>query len=83
MAHRPSALASVDKLLALADGQVQAFGPKAEVLARMVTQASVGAAPPETPAKPAPANGTKPARPNSIPGATPATTQAEAIHGRG
>lgn len=34
IAHRPSALASVDLLAVLAGGRMQAFGPKAEVLAR-------------------------------------------------
>jgi len=32
IAHRPSALAAVDKVLAMARGQVAAFGPKSEVL---------------------------------------------------
>ncbi|HEY5798546.1 MAG TPA: type I secretion system permease/ATPase [Bosea sp. (in: a-proteobacteria)] len=32
IAHRPSALAGIDLVLILADGQVQAFGPKEEVL---------------------------------------------------
>jgi ATP-binding cassette subfamily C protein len=32
IAHRPSALAAVDKVLVLANGQVQAFGPKDEIL---------------------------------------------------
>jgi len=32
VAHRPAALASVDLVLTLANGQVQAFGPKDEVL---------------------------------------------------
>lgn len=32
VAHRPSALAGLDKVLALAKGQVQAFGPRDEVL---------------------------------------------------
>lgn len=32
IAHRPSALASINQVLILADGQVQAFGPKEEVL---------------------------------------------------
>jgi ATP-binding cassette subfamily C protein len=32
VAHRPSALASINQVLILADGQVQAFGPKEEVL---------------------------------------------------
>ncbi|CDX41453.1 Type I secretion system ATP-binding protein PrsD [Mesorhizobium plurifarium] len=32
VAHRPSALASLDLVLVMANGRVQAFGPKAEVL---------------------------------------------------
>jgi ATP-binding cassette subfamily C protein len=32
IAHRPSALAGVDLVLVLADGKVQAFGPKEEIL---------------------------------------------------
>lgn len=32
IAHRPNVLAAVDKLLVLAEGKVQAFGPKADVL---------------------------------------------------
>ncbi|MBY0224231.1 MAG: type I secretion system permease/ATPase [Hyphomicrobium sp.] len=32
IAHRPSALAAVDKVLAMTRGQIAAFGPKAEVL---------------------------------------------------
>lgn len=35
IAHRPNAIAFVDKLLVLADGEVRAFGPKDEVLAQM------------------------------------------------
>ncbi len=38
MAHRPSAIAAVDKLLVIRDGKTEAFGPKEEVLAKM-TQA--------------------------------------------
>ncbi len=34
VAHRPSALAAVDKVLVLTNGQMQAFGPKDEVLRR-------------------------------------------------
>ncbi len=40
MAHRPSAIAAVDKLLFLRDGKAQAFGPKEEVLAK-IAEASV------------------------------------------
>ena len=50
IAHRPSALASVDRLLVLAEGRVQAFGPKDEILAKLLRQnqpaAEVGGATP-------------------------------------
>jgi ATP-binding cassette subfamily C protein len=36
VAHRPSALAGVDHVLALADGRQHAFGPKDEVLAKII-----------------------------------------------
>jgi PrtD family type I secretion system ABC transporter len=36
IAHRPSALLAVDKVLMLADGRQQAFGPKEEVLAKVL-----------------------------------------------
>jgi PrtD family type I secretion system ABC transporter len=36
IAHRPAALASVDKLALLAEGQLQAFGSKEEVLAKVI-----------------------------------------------
>jgi ATP-binding cassette subfamily C protein len=45
IAHRPSALAAVDKVLAMVGGRMQAFGPKDEVLRKM-QQAS---APPSRP----------------------------------
>jgi ATP-binding cassette subfamily C protein len=45
VAHRPSALAGVDMVLAVADGRVRAFGPKDQVLARVLHQ---GPAPDET-----------------------------------
>ncbi|WP_119392850.1 type I secretion system permease/ATPase [Taklimakanibacter lacteus] len=35
VAHRPSALTSLDQLLVMAQGRAQAFGPKDEVLSRM------------------------------------------------
>jgi len=47
ISHRPSLLASVDKLIVLRDGAVEMYGPRAEVLAR-VTQRGT-AAKPETP----------------------------------
>jgi PrtD family type I secretion system ABC transporter len=39
VAHRPSALASVDRLLVLDEGQVKAFGPRDEILAKMMRPA--------------------------------------------
>lgn len=39
IAHRPSAIASVDMLLVMKDGQMAAFGPRDEVLARTVQNA--------------------------------------------
>ena len=39
IAHRPSALAGVDKVLAMMNGQAQAFGPKEEVLRKMLQAA--------------------------------------------
>ncbi len=53
MAHRPNAIAECDKILVLKDGTVQAFGPRDEVLAKVLknsadvqraTQARVGGA---------------------------------------
>lgn len=40
IAHRPSALLAVDKVLMLAAGRQQAFGPKDEVLSKVLRQAS-------------------------------------------
>lgn len=42
VAHRPSAIASVDQLLMMNQGRVQAFGPKDEVLARVMQRESTG-----------------------------------------
>lgn len=39
IAHRPSALACIDQVLVLADGRMQAFGPKAEVLKQTLVAA--------------------------------------------
>ncbi len=39
IAHRPSAIAGVDQLLVLAQGRAQAFGPKDEVLSKLVRPA--------------------------------------------
>lgn len=46
IAHRPSALQALDKVLGLFDGRVQAFGPKEQVLAKLLQPAG---APPAHP----------------------------------
>jgi PrtD family type I secretion system ABC transporter len=43
IAHRPSALAAVDQVLMLAQGKVQALGPKDEVLRKVLRPAQGGA----------------------------------------
>lgn len=53
VAHRPSALAGLNKVLALNKGQVQAFGPRDEVL-KSVLQAVPATAPAAAPREPAP-----------------------------
>jgi ABC-type protease/lipase transport system fused ATPase/permease subunit len=50
VAHRPAALAMLNKLAVLGQGQLQALGPKDEVLAKMIQP--VGTA--RGPAKPLP-----------------------------
>ena len=46
IAHRPSALAAVDKVLVMGAGQMQAFGPKEEVLSKTTARPAKPAAPP-------------------------------------
>ncbi|MGH8720939.1 MAG: type I secretion system permease/ATPase, partial [Burkholderiales bacterium] len=41
VAHRPSLLAGVDKLLVLKDGVAELFGPRAEIMARVTRVAPV------------------------------------------
>jgi len=41
VAHRPSALASVDLLLVMAKGNAMSFGPKDEVLPKVLAPAAV------------------------------------------
>lgn len=45
IAHRPSALAGLDQLMVLGNGQVQAFGPKDEVLRKAVQPVGTASAP--------------------------------------
>jgi ABC-type protease/lipase transport system fused ATPase/permease subunit len=40
VAHRPSLLGGVDKVLMLREGAVEAFGPRAEILSRVVRRAA-------------------------------------------
>ena len=52
VAHRPSALAAVDLILMMADGRGQAFGPKDEVLKRVLRSAPEPGAARAVPAAP-------------------------------
>jgi ABC-type protease/lipase transport system fused ATPase/permease subunit len=45
IAHRPSLLTGVDKLLILANGQVARFGPMVHLMPQLIPAASIGAAP--------------------------------------
>jgi PrtD family type I secretion system ABC transporter len=45
VAHRPSALAAVDLVLAMADGRGRAFGPRDEVLAKVLRRPQMAANP--------------------------------------
>ncbi len=45
IAHRPSLLTSVDKLLILANGQIAKFGPMVHVMPQLIPAASIGVAP--------------------------------------
>ncbi len=45
IAHRPSAIAGVDQVLMMREGRVQAFGPKDEILAKVLQRPAVGARP--------------------------------------
>jgi ABC-type protease/lipase transport system fused ATPase/permease subunit len=44
IAHRPSAIANVDLLLMMSGGRAQAFGPRDEVLSRVLQQREGAAA---------------------------------------
>jgi PrtD family type I secretion system ABC transporter len=60
VAHRPSVLAGVDKILALkADGSVEAFGPRAEVFQQFTRRPAPGGPAPAAAPQPAPAQPTQ------------------------
>lgn len=68
IAHRPSVLAGLDELLAMAQGQQKAFGPKDEVLAQ-VTQQPPPRRPPGAPSqasRPPPTAGRQATNPQGI-----------------
>jgi len=81
MAHRPSAIAAVNKLLVLQDGMVVRFGARDEVLAATTRQgdapkragADLRALPRREPAEPGETTATQPARTTT--GAAPQTAQ--------
>ena len=50
IAHRPSALAGVDQVLVMAEGKVQAFGPKDEVLGKVLQPSPARPVPVQVPA---------------------------------
>jgi PrtD family type I secretion system ABC transporter len=60
VAHRPSALAGLDKVLALAKGQVQAFGPRDDVLKSVLRGMQPAGGRPATPPAPAPSRSASP-----------------------
>jgi ATP-binding cassette, subfamily C, bacterial EexD len=55
IAHRPSVLTNVDKVIVMRDGQVTLFGPRNEVMARVTRPTVATATPPAPAAVPAPA----------------------------
>jgi hypothetical protein len=62
VAHRPSALAGVDQVLAMINGKAHAMGPRDEVLAKLFgpPQQAPGAPPPGAPMPAAAAAGAGP-----------------------
>jgi ATP-binding cassette subfamily C protein len=53
IAHRPSALAGVDRVLVMGEGKVQHFGPKEEILGKVLRPAAVAPAASPEPRMPA------------------------------
>lgn len=58
VAHRPSALAALDRVMILTEGRLQAFGPKDEVLKRFMTPVP-NSPPPVAPLEVTPPNGAR------------------------
>ncbi len=78
IAHRPSALAAVDKVLAMARGQVAAFGPKSEVLRDVLSQPPLAAqAPAERASSAVPAQSTPEEQTVAVRGAEPRPARAK------
>ena len=68
IAHRPSALAGVDKVLAMMNGQAQAFGPKDDVLRKMLQSVPTGPVPAGPGQQPSAQAAGAPAQPGIPPG---------------
>ena len=62
IAHRPSALAAVDKVMAMTRGQVAGFGPKAEILKDVLSRAAARSPPQPIAPEPVAASGSEPPR---------------------
>jgi PrtD family type I secretion system ABC transporter len=83
VAHRPSILANVDKVLALrADGTTEAYGPRSEVFQQFTRRAPQQGAPPQQPQQPQPAGSVVPtAKPAATAGAQAAANTAGVVLG--
>ena len=46
IAHRPSALAGVDQMMIMSEGRVQSYGPKDEILSKVLPPSDAGRQPP-------------------------------------
>jgi ATP-binding cassette subfamily C protein len=77
VAHRPSALAGVDMVLAMADARVQAFGPRDEVLSKVLRPSQ----PPQPAARPAPAGPVATASMGGVHAAVPLRVVGETMGG--
>ncbi|MGF9759491.1 type I secretion system permease/ATPase [Microvirga sp. 0TCS3.31] len=81
IAHRPSALANVDLVLVMAEGKVQNFGPKDEILGKVLRPVAASPAPQPAPPTGAPARwarGTEAATPLRASGVASSSTAPDA-----